>query len=280
MERDVETDGREVRLTPQLAGATPDEMTYGSGEGSYGMGVVGYGRGGGGVGFGSVGGAAHVGRVTQAKASEVRLGDLAELAQADGTESGAQFIYRLPEGVDLEAHHSALLPVFTTSVDGTAITYWHDGQASAAVRLENDTRQTLPVGTISMFSGGGFAGEARLDRMKPGEAQFIEFGLELDVEVESRKLKRDDELTRVELEDLGNGGVMHFVVADRNEVKVSNRAGHAKQVVVALDLPRNAKISGVEELDWAMSPRPTSRGPSFGTSSKTKSCSTSPKALG
>ena len=250
MQRAVEVDEREVYLTPQLAGATPDEMAYGSVEGYGGMGLIGHGRGGGGVGYG-MGGGANVGVVGRGSISgEVQLGDLAELAQADGSESGAQFIYRLPEGVDLQAHHSALLPVFTSPIDGRAITYWRDGQASAAVRLENDTRQTLPAGTISMFSGGGFAGEAHLSRMKPGEAQFIEFGLKLDVEVERERLQRRLELARVESDGEGLGGRMHFVASDESKLTVSNRAGHAKRVVVALDLPQNAKVSGAKELDW------------------------------
>jgi hypothetical protein len=250
-ERAIEADDRPIMLSPQLSRSTPDEMTYGEVYGVGGLGLVGTGRGGGGygegtIGLGSTGLIGHGGG--GGVGGQVELGDLAEFAQADGSESGAQFIYALPGKIDLEAHHSALLPVFTSPIAGSAITYWYQGEAAAAVRLENDTRQTLPAGTISMFSGGGFAGESRLDRMKPGEAHFVFFGKELDVEVDNERIEQNDELAKVVLHE--EGFALSFVRETTTELHVSNRAGHAKKVVVALDLPRNAKLAGSDDVDW------------------------------
>lgn len=250
--RAIEADEREIMLAPQLSRLTPDEMTYGSAYAQGGLGLVGMGRGGGGSGYGSIG-LGHVGTVGKGGGgaygvAQVELGDLASFAQADGSESGAQFVYALPGKVDLEAHHSALLPVFTLPISGTAITYWYEGEAAAAVRLENDTKQTLPAGTISMFSGGGFSGEARLDRMKPGEAHFVFFGKELDVEVDNEKIGSHAELAHLRLHD--EGFSLRSIRETTFDLHVSNRAGHHKKVVVALDLPRNASLSGSDDIDW------------------------------
>ena len=40
---------------------------------------------------------------------------------------------------------------------------------------------------MAFFASGGFAGESFISRTKPGERRFLEFGTDLDVEVEAKQ---------------------------------------------------------------------------------------------
>ena len=76
------------------------------------------------------------------------------------------------------------------NVEVEALAWFNDAGATArsAVRFRNSTGQTLPAGTLAVFAAGGFAGEAALDRLKPGERRFVQFGNELDAEVTEKKV--------------------------------------------------------------------------------------------
>ena len=192
--RPLLTPDNELSTVPQLLGTNADtlwgdhiEEAYGAG----GLGLTGTGSGGGGTGEGTIG----LGRIgtighgsgagVSGSSSLLQVGNLAASAQATGVESAAQFTYSLTDPLDLRAHGSALVPFVQEPVEVEAIT-WLESPGSPArsgVRLQNNTRQTLPVGTLAVFAEGGLAGETTLDRLKPGEKRFVQYGVDLDVEL-------------------------------------------------------------------------------------------------
>lgn len=245
----------DLYTVPQLLLETADGMwadgtglVYETGMiGRGGLGVSGYGRGGGGSGYGTIG----TGTVgTVGTSGSLALGDLADFAQADGSESEAQFVYKLAESVDLPAHHSALVPVFASAIDARSIALFVDGQSEAlhGLRLVNSTRQSLPAGTVALFADGGFSGEATLDRLKPGEPRYIGFGKDLDVELEKTHEPKGKELRAL---TFANGKITEHVVNRFDIVlRVRNRASRARHAYVALELPRNAELESESPLDW------------------------------
>ncbi len=253
--RELVTPKNELSTVPQLMGRTADTLwgdhasdTYGAG----GLGLTGYGEGGGGsgegIGLGSIGTIGHGSGV--GKSSLLEVGDLSSIAQAKGVESGALFVYAMPAPVALRAHASALVPFLQQSVEAEPIAWFESAGsvARSAVRLVNSTTQTLPPGTMSFFSGGGFSGESAIDRLRPNERRFLTFGSDLDAVATQAVLATDDKVERLtfwsdRLEE-------HFRRTTESEWSVENRAGSPRTMVVALGIDRNATFKGADGLDF------------------------------
>jgi len=239
-----------LTTVPQLANRTVDGL-HGAGMGeTFGLGnigLIGHGSGGGGTGYGVIG----LGTLA-AESGGVSLGDLAELAQANGAESGALFLYRVADPIDLRAHHSALLPIVQQSVEVEPITFFapEHGEGLSAARLVNSTAQTLPPGTVSFFAEGGFVGEAMLDRLKPAERRFVPYGFELDVELQRSRHPRGERVTVLRWRE---GSIVEsYVLESEITLRLHNRSGRSRRVYVALDVPRRADLTGdgAVELDY------------------------------
>jgi len=250
-----------LSTVPQLASRTADAMwseEIGDSFGVGGLGISGVGYGGGGrgegIGLGSVGTIAH-GSGTGSGGSSgtstvLSVGDLAKVAEAEGIESGALFRYALPTPVDLRPHGSALVPFLQQPIEARRIVWF--GRAGdvgrSAARIKNDTKQTLPAGPISFFADGGFAGEAQIDRLKPGESRFIAFGTDIDVEITESGHLFSEEVQLAEVQ--GESLVEHFIRHRRVDYTIENRSGGARTVFLNLDLVRNASVQGTDELDF------------------------------
>ncbi|MGH1348019.1 MAG: hypothetical protein ACRBN8_41070 [Nannocystales bacterium] len=247
----------QLSTVPQLAKTTPDRMwldgELGESFGIGGLGMVGTGRGGGGSSEGTIA-LGNVGITGKGGGfGSVGIGDLAELTQANTEAQGALFVYGVSDPVDLQAHHSALLPIVSEDIEAESITWFsrgeHDGLTS--VRLVNTTKQTLPGGTVSFFSAGGFVGETMLSRLGPGERRFVVYGAELDVELSRNttavgESTKDVRYTGEELREL-------YVARSDVHLNVDNRSRRSQRVYVGLDISRNSKLSALDqdiELDY------------------------------
>lgn len=261
--RELVRPDQELSTVPQLMGRTVDaiwgdhiEDAYGAG----GLGLTGVGEGGGGrgegIGLGSFGSVGHgAGRGdAYGSSSLLGVGNLAGVAQAAGAEAGALFVYSLAAPLALRAHASALVPYVQQQVEAESIA-WVDanGGARSAVRFVNATSQTLPPGTIAFFADGGFAGESALDRMKPRERRFLQFGLDLDVELHATTTRTASQTKRA---TFANGQLVeHFLRTTEATYAVENRSGRPRAVFVALHIDSNAKVTGADELDFDVATR-------------------------
>jgi hypothetical protein len=207
-----------------------------------GLGLRGTGRGGGGVGYGVAGGAEASGLLA--------VGNLASVAKATGVEAGALFSYRLAQPLSLRAHGSALVPFVSEPVDVKPITWVaQPGQpARAAARLKNSTGQTLPAGPIALFAAGGFAGESAVDRLKPGERRFLQFGVDLDLELTlltARSVEEPRGMT-FERDTLS----LHYLKRSDLTYGIENRGGRDRAVHLVLQVVRNSQVTGADALDF------------------------------
>jgi len=240
----------DLSTIPQLANTTSDQM-WGESFGVGGLDLVGTGAGGGGtgegtIGLGSIGLIGHGG----GGAGEPEIGDLAQLSQAEGHESGALFVYRVADPLDLRAHHSALVPLLHANLEAEPITWFarDDTQGLTAARIVNNTSQTLPAGIVSLFAASSFVGETALHRLKPKERQFVAFGTEQDIE-----LDRDVETLSVRVVGVscvGDELVEHMIVKTRVRIELRNRSGLPRRAFVGLDFDRNAQIETDAPLDF------------------------------
>lgn len=244
---------------PQLQDQTADQLWGDNPEGSGSGTGHGYGFG---SGHGRLGGShrvkapsvrmgmTRVSGPTVGNSSLLSVGNLAELATASGVEQGALFTYTAKLPFSLEAHSSALVPFLQTTVDVEPIAWFADATSSAriAVRFSNTTGQTLPAGTLAVFAGGGFTGEGALDRLKPGERRFVQFGNELDAEVSEKKVTYAEEPKRL---TFAHGRLEeHFLRVAKRSWELENRGTTPRAFYVGLDVQKNSSIKGADALDF------------------------------
>ncbi|MCC6521545.1 MAG: hypothetical protein IT373_02685 [Polyangiaceae bacterium] len=252
--RELRTPERELSTVPQLLDTTVDNMWSGS---AGGLSLTGIGEGGGGrgegIGLGSIGTIGHgsgYGSARLGESSALQVGNLAATAQAEGEEAAAMFLYAMPAPVDLHAHSSALLPFLSQGVSARRVAYFAaPGQpAESAVHLRNDTAQTLPAGTLAIFSDGGFAGEAGLARTKPREERIVRYGLDLDVELAS---SRSDATDLPQLFTFDNDVLVeHFVRMHADGYEIRNRSSTARTVYLTLRYGRNTDVQGADRIEF------------------------------
>ncbi len=184
------------------------------------------------------------------RSSVLSVGNLADLAPAQGVENGAQFTYTVPGAFTLDAHASALVPLLSKPVTTQSIAFFGKpgGIGRAAVRFVNSTGQTLPAGTLAVFDAGGFAGETLLDRLKPGERRFLEVGNDLDAEVTAKEGERKEESKRLTFKS--DRLEEHFFATSNVGWELENRGGAPRTFYVVLSADRNAKVTGTDRVDF------------------------------
>jgi hypothetical protein len=254
--RELVTPDDTLSTIPQLQDSTADALW---GDGFGGLNLSGVGSGGGGYGAGSVthrsstygkGSGVGSGEVSVRSSSLLSVGGLADVASATGVENGALFTYTVTKPFSLGARDSALVPFLQKGVEVNAVAWFDSPSASArsAVRFVNTTGQTLPAGTLAVFADGGFAGESTLDRLKPGEGRFVQFGDELDVEVTEKKATPREEPKRLTFTD--DRFEEHFLRTTELTYELENRAPTPRTLYVRLPMDANAKITGADGADF------------------------------
>lgn len=259
--RTLITPDNQLSTVPQLLGQSPDQLwgdnvdaSFGSGGlGLSGMGAGGGGKGGGSIGLGSIGTIGHgagVGSSGTGSSSLLQVGNLAATAKSTGVESGALFTYSLGESLELRAHGSALVPFVQEAIEVETITFMPSpGEpARSGLRFSNSTRQTIPGGTLAVLGETGLLGESALPRLKPGERRFIEYGVELDVEVSRVKQTQKEEPQRLTFSD--DEFEEHFFRKRDQLLRIENRSGQTRQLYLALSVAANSQVQGADRLDF------------------------------
>jgi hypothetical protein len=113
----------------------------------------------------------------EARARPVTVGDL--------------FDYRVEDPVSVPRGRSALIPILQQRLWGERVSFWGENEQGgerplAALRLRNTSSLTLESGPITVIDGDVYAGEAQLDRLRPGEERFVRYATDLATLVETR----------------------------------------------------------------------------------------------
>ncbi|HSQ22957.1 MAG TPA: carboxypeptidase regulatory-like domain-containing protein, partial [Pyrinomonadaceae bacterium] len=104
-------------------------------------------------------------------------------AVATGSEVGDLFEYRIDQPVTVPRDRSALIPILQTRMEGERVSIYNEGnrrdRAMGGMLLKNTSSLTLEGGALTVIDGDAYAGEALIERLKPGEQRLISFALDL-----------------------------------------------------------------------------------------------------
>jgi hypothetical protein len=102
---------------------------------------------------------------------------------ATGSEVGDLFEYRIDQPVTVPRDRSALIPILQTKMEGERVSIYNEGnrrdRAMGGMLLKNTSSLTLEGGALTVIDGDAYAGEALMERLKPGEERLISFALDL-----------------------------------------------------------------------------------------------------
>jgi hypothetical protein len=220
--------------------------------GAFGGGMGGGMGGGGGGMFGGGGGG--LGGIPAAKDNTDvhRVGDIV-VALDKGVESVAQggdvgelFRYAIKPPVTLPRNESAMLPIVNDPVKGEKVDIYNPGvhgkHPLAGLRLTNTTELHLLQGPITLFDGGEYAGDARIEDIAPGSTRLISYALDLEMEVavESKPEERTTTLLHI-----GKGGLHARQKFTRKTLyTIKNSSAHSKKVL--LERPSDPAWKAIE----------------------------------
>ena len=108
-------------------------------------------------------------------------------AAATAGDVGELFRYVIKQPVTLGRNESAMLPIVNDAVKGEKVAIYnpavHAKHPLAGLRLTNTTPLHLLQGPITLFDGGEYAGDARIEDIPPGSTRLISYALDLETEV-------------------------------------------------------------------------------------------------
>ncbi len=134
-------------------------------------------------------------------------------AQAQGASVGEQYAYNISIPVTLPRQQAAMIPIVAQEIGGDKVLLYNADSDPKfpldAVRLHNTTNLHLKGGPVTLFDGGAYAGDARMEDVSPGETRLISYAVDLSVQ--------GDRKTR------GAGGVQTSLALHRGVLTVTRR---------------------------------------------------------
>ena len=120
---------------------------------------------------------------------------------AQAAELGEFFEYAISTPVSLARQKSAMLPIVNAAVEGAKVSIYnqrvHAKHPLYGVRLRNATALHLLQGPITVFDGGVYAGDARIEDLPPGQERLLSYAMDLKTEVEPVSEPEQRELVTV-----------------------------------------------------------------------------------
>ncbi len=153
---------------------------------------------------------------------------------AQGVALGELFRYQIEEPVSISRQGSAMLPIVNDSIHCEKVSLYNRNVQARhplnAVQLVNATKLHLMQGPLTVFDGGEYAGDARIEDLAPGSRRLVSYALDLDVEVSASIDTRprtlvDGRFTRGVLE-------VRRREAREHDYTVKNSSDHVKKVLI------------------------------------------------
>ncbi len=219
-----------------------------------GMGGMG-GMGGGGFGGGGAGGAGNGGGTVAggpfgAAEGEAEDWDASQgvVAQASAADIGEQFQYKIAVPVTLASRRSAMIPIIDQDIKAEKLSVFSAADDSAhpmlAFRLTNTTDLRLTGGPVTVFDDGVYAGDARIEYIRPHDKRLVSYAQDVDVTLRYALEKETRTLRRAWL-DLGVVRLA-FELGREHRYRVQSKSNDDRQLVI--EQPRDGN-------DWALEDR-------------------------
>jgi hypothetical protein len=177
---------------------------------------------------------------------------------ASGNEVGDLFEYNIDQPVTVRRDRSALIPIVQTKLEGARVSLYNESvrkeRPMSGLRLKNISNLTLEGGPLTVIDGDAYAGEALMERLKPGEERFVGFALDLGTFVSTKSKTDRDPAFFVRVVN----GVFqaHFHQTEKKTYTLVNQT----------DRPRIVYVEHPLRQGWVLSdetPAPASRTSSF-----------------
>lgn len=161
----------------------------------------------------------------------------AEAANAD--ETAEETIFTLAQPVDLAAGHSANLPIIDKEIPAERIelAQYLQPHPLAAIRIHNDSGQSLPAGVLTLYETRGsigFAGDARLGGLPAGDARLLSFARDLRTTIETKLSSQPNLVSSFSVAN----GVLSYVLRTRQVVHIAATAPAGEARDLLLELPK------------------------------------------
>ncbi len=122
---------------------------------------------------------------------------------AEAGNVGNLFRYAIAMPVTLPRQQSAMLPIVNADVKCEKLAIYNPAVQAKhplyGLRFTNTTDLHLMQGPITVFDGGTYAGDAKIEDIAPGGERLLSYGLALDTEVVCQSKGRPEELLGVQL---------------------------------------------------------------------------------
>jgi hypothetical protein len=171
---------------------------------------------------------------TTALSDAISSGNSGVETAATGAEVGDLFEYHIDQPVTVLHDRSALIPILQTRLEGERVSIYNEDvrrdRPMSGMRLKNVSQLTLEDGALTVLDGDAYAGEALLQRFKPGEKRFISFAMDLATLVTA---KPTPETQSVFLVKSVNGVLqVHYWQAEKKIYVLTNQTDHPRTVYI------------------------------------------------
>lgn len=107
-------------------------------------------------------------------------------SMANTEKLGAFFHYSVKD-VDLSRQRSAMLPIVTEAIQTERVSIYNQSVQAQhpllGARVTNTTGKHLSAGPITVFDGGGYTGDARIEDLPPKQDRLLSFAVDLEMRV-------------------------------------------------------------------------------------------------
>ena len=164
---------------------------------------------------------------------------------ATGSEVGDLFEYRIDQPVTVPRDRSALIPILQTRMEGERVSIYNEGnrrdRAMGGMLLKNTSSLTLEGGALTVIDGDAYAGEALMERLKPGEERLISFALDLGTLINART--KEDRAPAFMVRAVNGVFQAHYYQTSKKIYTLTNQT----------DKPRVVFIEHPMRQDWTLS---------------------------
>jgi hypothetical protein len=168
---------------------------------------------------------------------------------AAGGEVGELFQYSIAIPVSLPRRQSAMLPIVNGDVKAEKVSIYNQGVQPKhplnGLKLVNTTGLHLMQGPITVFDGGVYAGDAKIEDLAPKSQRLVSYALDLETEVAPESKGRPEQITSVQLKK----GTMFVEIKHvrTQEYTVKNSGSKPKKVLIEYPLDPTWKLVAPEE---------------------------------
>ena len=180
--------------------------------------------------------------VTTALSQEADFGR--SVASVAATANLGELFQYTVNNVTLPRQKSAMLPIVTDSVRAERVSIYNAGVLRSnplnGVLLTNVTGKHLLQGPVTVLDKGGYAGDARIDDVPPGQQRLLSYGIDLDVRMDDTK---NSQTSVVRTASISKGVLLlsNTLVSTR-EYRADNRSTRDKTIVIEHPLRPGSKL--------------------------------------